>query len=772
MALTTEQLARLKELHAQYGGPSSVPEEKQGLLKSIAMGTGIPRFAANVVNAGKQIGNLAGMIKEGPSGDYQQYAQPAQNATPVNMPWLGAVKPVGQEGTFGQRLADTTGESLKLASTVVSGGSGVGAVGRATLAGRIGQGAMSGLKGGVVSGGMYGMGEGIQQKDATLGSIVGSTAGSAVLGGAFGGAVGAVLSAVSAAVRGTYRNVTTPAEQKARQEIAILFEKGVKPNLPGKTTPALRTKFNDAVGEGVQIINSNKPSLQFTDDIGDTVSGRAPQTLKEFSDALEQTEKIIYDKYDDLAKQANQKGVTIDPTPIAKELDEVINNKALQLSHPEAIRYAKDVQERFMQVGEIDAKTAQEVIKNYNNSLQAFYRNPTPEGMTRNAVDAMMVNRVRKALDEGIEGATDGGYQALKNQYGSLKTIERDVMRATLRDARKNVKGLIDYTDIFSGGQIVNGILSANPATIASGATQKAIATYFKFLNNPNRAIQKMFEIADGLPKPDQRLSSSITNPAIAKYTNKSQGNTIASPTAATNMSKNPAIDATVPQATTLSSELSTKIADQTQNNIVMALIDEGDKPLANIIAKIDMTGVTSADDIARKIAEVAGDDVLKNTDVLPHLQSAKQIFEFQAEKAAMQAAPKASTPLPQATRQGVQKTSSAKSTMQKVKDAILPPGIPRNEGKVKLPFTGKIVNAIDEPTKKELARVVRYLEWQKKTGGTDKYYEDIYKNLAKKYEFPENRSLVAVKNHIARLLEKTKTTGTLPGTYTRKPIK
>ena len=74
-------------------------------------------------------------------------------------------------------------------------------------------------------------------------------------------------------------------------------------------------------------------------------------------------------------------------------------------------------------------------------------------------------------------------------------------MRATLRDARKNSKGLIDYTDIFSGGQVVSGILSGNPAAIASGVTQKSISAYFKFLNNPNRAVKQMFESADKLTK-------------------------------------------------------------------------------------------------------------------------------------------------------------------------------------------------------------------------------------------------------------------------------
>lgn len=316
------------------------------------------------------------------------------------------------------------------------------------------------------------------------------------------GTIGAVQASPSV-VRAA-QDITAPKNTKLERSIVQNFEKGVKPIFPGKTTPTQRTRYNNQVVEGTKVIANNKNALSFVDsDTGEIVTGRTPQTLKEFSDSIEQVKGRVFSEYDDIATRAGQAGVKVDTLPIANELDQVINNKALQLSHPEAVRYAQEVQLRFQKAGPLDAQTAQDVIKNYNDSLQAFYRNPTPEGLTRNAVDAMMVNRIRKSLDDGIEGMTGEQYQALKNQYGSLKAIERDVMRATLRDARKNVKGLIDYTDIFSGGQVVTGILSGNPAVIASGVAQKSLAAYYKYLNSPNRAIQNMFNNVSKLQVPE-----------------------------------------------------------------------------------------------------------------------------------------------------------------------------------------------------------------------------------------------------------------------------
>lgn len=392
------------------------------------------------------------------------------------------------------------GEALETAGYLYGGGKAAPLV-KNTLAGRIGQSVIPAVKAGAVGGAAIGSGESLQRDD-TFGEAAKEGAVGGVLGAVGGAALGTLLPVTSTLLRKGYNRVTTPAQQRIRNTILEDFEKSIKPNLPNKTTPTTRKKFNKQAVDGVELINENKAGLSFVDDAtGETVTGTAPRTLKEMADSLEQTKNRIYHQYDTVARQAGEAGVKVETLPIANQLEEVINNKALQLSHPEAVTYAQSVRQRFIQAGDLDATVAQDVIKNYNNSLQSFYRNPTPEGMTRNAVDSLMVNNIRKALDEGIEGVTGAQYQVLKNQYGSLKAIERDIMRATLRDARKNSKGLIDYTDIFSGGQVVSGILSGNPAAIASGVTQKSISAYFKFLNNPNRAVKQMFESADKLTK-------------------------------------------------------------------------------------------------------------------------------------------------------------------------------------------------------------------------------------------------------------------------------
>jgi hypothetical protein len=323
----------------------------------------------------------------------------------------------------------------------------------------------------------------------------------------------------------------TKTEPAIERKIISSFEKGVKPLLPARSTSATTAKYKESIVDAVKTIKENKINLAYTDDIGEQVVGRTPQTLQEMSTAIEQTKKTIYDQYDSLAKEAGEQGLKINTNSLTPELDNIIANEALQISNPEAIIYAQNLKDR-LSYRELDAQTVQSVIQNYNKSLEAFYRNPTYDSASKASIDALIANRLRQALDDGISGLTGAQYQSLKNQYGSLKTIERDVIKAALRDARKNNKGLIDYTDILTGGDVISGILTLNPTLLARGAGARSIKEFYKYLNSPNRAIKNMFKEAEKInPRlpyntPKKNTSIETTNNAAVVNTTPRNVNT------------------------------------------------------------------------------------------------------------------------------------------------------------------------------------------------------------------------------------------------------
>lgn len=284
----------------------------------------------------------------------------------------------------------------------------------------------------------------------------------------------------------------TPSEEVVQNKVISLFNKSIKPT--AKKTLAQGQKYENDTLNALKTIKANVNDLNIEDATGELISGRTPQTIQELSQALEQTKDIVFRQYDEIAKNAGKQGAIIDAKPIADEVLKVTENKAIQLKNPELIKYAEDWSKRLKNFDVLDTETTQEVIKMFNNDLRAFYSKPSYESASKAVIDAGIANNFRQALDKAIEGATGEQYQILKRQYGALKAIENDVTRASMRDARKNVKGLLDYSDMFTNGQMITGILSLNPAMFTKGAVERGFKEYFKFLNDPNRAIGNIFD--------------------------------------------------------------------------------------------------------------------------------------------------------------------------------------------------------------------------------------------------------------------------------------
>lgn len=333
------------------------------------------------------------------------------------------------------------------------------------------------------------------------------------------GAVGKEGVAITRDSLGVASKVLRPSESAVQNKVIQMFNKAVKPT--AKKTSAMADRYNNDVVTAVQRIKQEAPSLNIEDATGEIVS-RAPQSLNELEQALQQTQQSVFKEYDALAKKAGDTGAVLKTENIAKELDAVAGNIALKVKSPEIIKYAENWATRLRETGAVDTETAQEIIKMMNADLKAFYNNPTYEAASKAAIDAGIANNFRKELDNLITSATGENYQQLKRVYGSLAAIEKDVVRASMRDARKNVKGLLDYTDMLTSGQIVSGILSLNPAMTAKGAIERGFKEYIKYLNDPNRIIKGMF---DALDKPFSFTPTSNTFKAGQQIVNDLKGN-------------------------------------------------------------------------------------------------------------------------------------------------------------------------------------------------------------------------------------------------------
>jgi hypothetical protein len=315
-------------------------------------------------------------------------------------------------------------------------------------------------------------------------------------------------------VRGA-RVALTPSEETIQRKVVELFNKSIKPT--PKKTLAQTERYQTDTLNALRTIKANADSLNIEDGMGELVT-RSPQSINELAQAVDQTKKTVFTQYDTIAKEAGTAGAVVDAKPIADEILKVAENKALRLTNPAVVTHAEGWVERLRELDILDAETTQEAIRMMNANLQAFYRNPTYDAASKVTIDAGIANNLRVALDKAIEGATGAQYQVFKRQYAALKAIENDVVRAATREGRKNTKGLIDYTDIFTGGQMLAGLMSLNPAMFTKGAIERGIKEYIKFLNDPNRAVANIFDKLDASRAtftPESATFKSLANPSL-----------------------------------------------------------------------------------------------------------------------------------------------------------------------------------------------------------------------------------------------------------------
>ncbi|HEX4861530.1 MAG TPA: hypothetical protein VFV07_09860 [Rhizomicrobium sp.] len=284
----------------------------------------------------------------------------------------------------------------------------------------------------------------------------------------------------------------------AERFIKKSYERAIKPSVAGKATATQLDRYHDQARDAISSIVANKAGLRFTDGAVET-AGELPKSLEQFADAIDQTKQTIFQRYDALAQQAGQAGARVDLTATVGELQKLASDTVVKDLHPELGKYAEDRAAAMTARGSYSTSEAQRAVSNLNQSLKAFYSNPGYETASKASVDALIANQLRGGLDQAIESATAPGYQALKNQYGALKAIEKDVVNRSIVNARKEAGGGIlgRISDVASAEEVLRGVITMNPAAIARGVALKGWQSYVQRLRDPNRAVQKLFEAAE-----------------------------------------------------------------------------------------------------------------------------------------------------------------------------------------------------------------------------------------------------------------------------------
>jgi hypothetical protein len=326
-----------------------------------------------------------------------------------------------------------------------------------------------------------------ESRAAKIGELlVPASAGEIALGKPVGALIGKTLGAAGKLLP----KATTEAE-KLDKVIQEGISKGVKPTVVGKPSLAKMEGFYDNAKRAVRTISENRADIKILNDAGEVVSH--PKTSGEFAQAIDQAKKKIYDKYHEMSINAGDSGSSFDLSKVRSELNKISSPNNIKMN-PKVREYAKSLSDELEELDGAPPEVIESRIADLNNSLAGFYDGRVTKAQAQ--VDASVAKLMREELDNKITNAVGEGYQDLKNQYGALKAIEKEVNKRALVNARQNVKSFTDLTDIFTGGEIVSGIISMNPALIAKGVASRGIKEIYKNINKPDRYIERMFRKA------------------------------------------------------------------------------------------------------------------------------------------------------------------------------------------------------------------------------------------------------------------------------------
>jgi hypothetical protein len=480
------------------------PVKKESFLKETGKAIAKP-----IAELGVSAANEFEAFKKFVKGDYQGAAEALDKTR--NLPFVGETKPAftGKEST-GEAVKKMVGYGLEVGSYLPFGQAikGVGTAVKGAKVGekllpKIGTGALRGATEGGIGGTMIGAAQPLQENQGLGETLKGAVFGG-LTGAAFGGALGATAPAVGSGARKVISPLTKkfePLETKVSNAIKEGVDKGIKPSFAGRKTLAAQEKYYKKADEAIRTINEYKPTITTEDGLSVV---RNPENRKELLDAIGQAKTKIYQEYNNASRQAGKQGITFNGNNTINELMRVSND----LSYSPQIRdYAKSFIPEISELRGQSPEIIEARMGELNESLANWFANRTDKVKAR--VDVSVANLMKSELDDIVENATGAEYEALKSKYGSLKEIEKDVGRQVMAEARKANKGLVDFTDVFTGGDLVGGVLSLNPAQIARGLAGRGIKEIYKYLNNPNRYIKKMFnsvgrylpeKIKQGLP--------------------------------------------------------------------------------------------------------------------------------------------------------------------------------------------------------------------------------------------------------------------------------
>lgn len=254
---------------------------------------------------------------------------------------------------------------------------------------------------------------------------------------------------------------------------------------------------------GLKVLKDRAPNITVLDDAGiEKVYNPLKANFDETLQAWNKARSTVFDEYHSLAVSAG-KDIKFDFKSVVDDLESVLNSTRTSTYKNAARSILRDLYANFGVYD--DAKNlvgvrgavpdAERFLADLNSEASAAILQGSDKAKAQLASKA--AHQMRTILDDLIENSTGANYRDLKLQYGALKSIEGDLVRRFQQQARQLGGGLSDYMQLLNSGDIIAGILTANPQLLAVGGGRALFTALRKAFATPDHYLRRAFKLMD-----------------------------------------------------------------------------------------------------------------------------------------------------------------------------------------------------------------------------------------------------------------------------------
>lgn len=283
-------------------------------------------------------------------------------------------------------------------------------------------------------------------------------------------------------------------------------------NVIGGVKPADMSKIKDKAYRALSVIKKVNPEIKRGEiDVPLDIKNSDTPYL-DVNDALVQTRKRVYEGIRDAYKEATGQGLTINPGVLLEDLRGIYNNPANAI---EKRTKAQAIRDELLGMTDKDGNIPIENIETYTPQLNERAR---PGFGASSALGAKMDKdfaiKLSDFVDDAVEKIGIPQLRTLKDDYSSLKAIEKYILNEAKKEARRLDTSLAANVGDVGSAEILSGMVNAFRATtgdpqaaasLAKGVALKAFSKMRQAAGDRANYLRKAFDDIDEINKQTPR---------------------------------------------------------------------------------------------------------------------------------------------------------------------------------------------------------------------------------------------------------------------------